>query len=362
MYDIDILIGLLVSDFRLTLSRWKIVLKTYTNLNAAIDDKFSKIEGESDWCTTLQKVVSWDVLYLDFKIKLELHNVKIISILSRHYPSSLAELSDKPVVLFYQGNITLIHERNLLTVVGSRNHTRYTEKVIESVLAPAVCSGVIVVSGLAAGIDALAHRVAVDNRRKTIGVIGSGLDDNSFYPTTNLPLKNQILESGGLILSEYPIGFAATKFSFPRRNRILAALSSVTWIVEAGKKSGSLITAQEAQKLGRKVVTTLVPLFEEQFAGNIDLFRSGSRAITQPEDLLEEVGVLFSTLRVATPSSLPTDKVQLLIYNTLDIAGKQVEQLAEELGILPQKLMSILSIMELEGYAENIGQNVWIKK
>ena len=360
MYNIDVLIGLLVSKFRLTQLRLEAILKIYINVEEAVEDNFIRMEGQVDWVMALKEVELWTVLYADFFEGLETNNVKVLSIFSAIYPVSLSQLSDKPIVIFYQGDVSLIHSDALLTVVGSRNHTRYTEKVIEHILVPAICTGVVVVSGLAVGIDALAHRAAVENKQKTIAVIGSGLDDTSFYPSVNLPLKKQILESGGLIISEYPIGFAATKFSFPRRNRILAALSTITWIVEAGKKSGSLITAQEAQKLGRKVITTLAPLFEDQFVGNIELFRSGSKLVSRPEDILEELGI-FSPLR-ETAATLPTDSTHLSIYSFLDTKGKQVELLSEQTGIQTQELMGTLSIMELEGYVENIGQNVWVKK
>lgn len=355
----DVLIGVLVSSFQLTSLRLTQILDTYPTLEQAFQDKFSKLKN-SVWSDTLKVVIDWQPIIEDFSITLAHHRVGIISKFSPFFPHTLFDLKDIPLALFYQGDIKLASQTQLLTVVGSRNYSRYSELALNDILVPVVQAGVVVVSGLAMGIDMISHKIAVDNGQKTIGVIGSGLDDASFFPTANLALKQQIIELGGLVISEYPIGFFATKFSFPRRNRILAALSPVTWIVEANKNSGSLITARDAQKLGRKIITTLAPLFEEQFTGNIDLFRNGSRLITESQDILDEYGVKTATKKAV--SKAPIDAQHLAIYQKMDIVGKSIELLAEEIGMSTQQLMGVLTMMEIEGYVENIGQNVWVRK
>jgi DNA processing protein len=356
----DIIIGLLVSEFGLTSSRYKQLSEIYSSMDIAIYNSFDRLKP-TEWSKKLQAITDWKTKISKFKLVLNTHNIDLISISSSSYPASLKDLKDPPVVLFYQGDITLLANLNLLTVVGSRNYTRYSQLVLDDILIPVVQSGLIVVSGLALGIDMLAHKIAVNNHQKTIGVIGSGLDDSHFYPATNLILKKQLIDGGGLVISEYPIGFEASKYNFPRRNRILAALSRATWVVEASANSGSLITANEVNNLGRKVLTTITSLFQEQFSGNIKLVRNGSKIITKSQDILEEYNITSISDQKIHIQSI-SDPTQDKIYKSLNIVGKPVDQIATEVNISTQQLMSILTIMEMEGFIENIGQNMWVKK
>lgn len=356
----DLILGLLVSKYSLTPSKYKQLTETYSSIDAAVYNNFDRLKS-SDWSKKLQSVSSWKTEISEFQLLLKTHNISLISCISPNYPNTLKDLKDQPVVLFYQGNIGLLSNPNLLTVVGSRNYTRYSQLILDEILTPAVQAGLVVVSGLALGIDMLSHKIAVNNHQKTIGVIGSGLDDAAFYPSTNLALKNQIVEQGGIVLSEYPIGFIASNYSFPRRNRILAALSPVTWVVEASVKSGSLITANEAKLLSRKLATSLVPLFEEQFSGNISLLQEGSKLITKSQDLLELYNISSKNL-IKSESQDPNDPTQYLVFQQLDIIGKSIDQISRLSQMPTTKLLSILSVMELEGYVENIGLNIWVKK
>jgi DNA processing protein len=360
MDEEDIILGLLAGEHGLTPLRFSQLNEIYESFSFAIFNNFDRLKP-TEWSKKLQSVTDWKTKLVDFRSKLKLHNISIISCKSRDYPDRLKDLKDPPVVLFFQGDVTLLQRSNFLTVVGSRNYTRYSELVLDEILTPVVQSGLIVVSGLAVGIDILAHKNALANNQKTIGVIGSGLDDNNFYPSSNLVLKNQILESGGLVLSEYPVGFEASRFSFPRRNRILAVLSPVTWVVEAGSNSGSLITAKEANLLNRKVVTTVASLFQDQFSGNINLLRNGSKPVTTSQDILEEYQIVVNNQEKISIKSI-ADPIQDSIYKNLDIVGKSIDQIAEQVDIPTQKLMGILTLMEIEGYILNIGQNIWVKK
>ncbi|MBC7471853.1 MAG: DNA-protecting protein DprA [candidate division SR1 bacterium] len=356
----DIILGLLASKYGLTPLRYKQLGETYTSLEIAVHNNFDRLKL-SEWSKKLQSISNWKTEISVFELSLKSYSISLISYISPAYPNTLKDLKDPPVVLFYQGDIKLLSNPNLLTVVGSRNYTRYSQLILDEILIPVVQSGLVVVSGLALGIDMLAHEIAVNNQQPTIGVIGSGLDDDSFYPSSNLVLKNQIVEKGGLILSEYPTGFAASKYSFPRRNRILAALSPVTWVVEASDKSGSLITANQAKLLDRKLVTNLISLFEKQFSGNVSLLQDGSILITRSQDLLKLYDIYSTDLR-KSQSQNPKDPSQNLIFQYLDIIGKPIDEISELTKIPTQKLLGILSIMELEGYIENIGLNIWVKK
>ncbi|MBU1180158.1 DNA-processing protein DprA, partial [Patescibacteria group bacterium] len=170
------------------------------------------------------------------------NNVKILTILDNEYPEKLKHLCDAPPILFYKGDLSCLNG-SCLAVIGSRKITEYGKRAGQQFV-KGLCNDFIIVSGLAYGVDGLAHKITVDNNGKTIAVLGSGLDNNSIYPKTNVNLAQEIVEKGGLLLSEIPPGIGPQVFHFPMRNRVIAGLSQGILIVEGGKKSGTLITAK----------------------------------------------------------------------------------------------------------------------
>jgi DNA processing protein len=361
MERIDIIIAFLVAKYRITNTKINLILEQYKDINLALEDNFAKLSSDIEWQKQLKHIQNPEQALNSQKIELDKNNIQIVSRFSSHFPSRLLKLSSSPLILFYQGDLALCDQENLITVVGSRNFTRYSELVLKKILEPVVQNGLVVVSGLAAGIDTISHEIAILNNQKTIAVIGSGLDDEVFFPKQNQLLKDKILQTGGLVMSEYPIGFEATRFSFPQRNRILAALSPVTWVVEAGSKSGSLITAGDATKIGNKVITTSASILEDGFAGNVKLIESGSKAITRGEDILELYGLSLIQINIKK-SNLPTDITQIKIFEALDNSGLSVEQIATKTNFPHNQIIQTLSIMELHGFAKNLGQNIWVKQ
>ena len=176
------------------------------------------------------------------------------------YPKILKEVADPPGVLYVKGTIKPEDEASL-AIVGSRKYSEYGRRVVEKIVFEISKSKLTIVSGLALGIDALAHEEALDNNLRTIAVLGCGLDQ--IYPVSNIRLADKILKSGGAIVSEFPVGMPALRYNFPIRNRIIAGLSLGTLVIEGAIESGSLITAQAAIEYNREVFAVPGSIFSE---------------------------------------------------------------------------------------------------
>jgi DNA processing protein len=205
------------------------------------------------------------------------------------YPPLLRELWDPPALLFFRG-VLPNPERPLAAVVGTRRPSGQALSQAYDIARDLARGGVSVVSGLALGIDALAHRGSVDGGGATAAVLGSGLDQ--VYPATNRPLARRILETGGVLLSEYPPGTEPFKGHFPARNRIIAGLARSVLIVEAPESSGALITAQFALDQGRDLMVASVGISSPQGAGTRKLAGDGARVINTAADIFNEWGMV----------------------------------------------------------------------
>lgn len=210
------------------------------------------------------------------------YEIKTLKIDDPKYPALLKEISNPPKVLYYIGKWP---EANLfpLAVVGSRQSDVYGELVIKELLSEDILNKTVIISGLAKGIDAAAHKVA----KHTIAVLGTGLDEDSFYPKENLDLYHQIITRDGLIVSEFPIGTKPKPQNFPKRNRIVAGLSRATLVIQAKTRSGALITARLAIEEGRDVFTVPGSIFNELSAGPHLLIAQGATPLTNSSELNE---------------------------------------------------------------------------
>lgn len=251
--------------------------------------RFPKL-GELEELLSLKKVSFDD--YIEYFLKDELTDEiernkkysKIKTILDDDYPALLKEISDGPAVFFYLGDYSLIQNPSL-AVVGARNNTIYSKKVIDKLL-PAICTAEIVtVSGLAHGVDHIVHETTLELQGKTIGIIGTGL--NIAYPKKNTLLQEQVAHDG-LLISEYCLDQKPLAFHFPHRNRIIAGISNATLVVEAKKKSGSLITANLALQYNRDVYAVPGNIDSPLSDGCNELIQAGAKAIVDASDILEE--------------------------------------------------------------------------
>ena len=237
------------------------------------DLKYSLPEETNKWIESMD----WD---LEIK-KLKEQKVKVITILDGAYPQRLKEIYLPPIVLFYRGNLSLLNQR-AVAIVGSRDHSKYAKDCIHELIPSLVKDDIVVISGLARGVDTLAHEESLKANGNTIAVIGSGLD--VVYPPENSKLYDVIAKKG-LILSEYPLQSRPLKFHFPYRNRIIAGLSHGVCVIEAKEKSGSLITANLALSENREVFAVPGSIFSIHSKGTNSLIEAGACLVSSGETI-----------------------------------------------------------------------------
>ena len=206
-----------------------------------------------------------------------------ITIEDEAYPETLRQVPTPPLVLFYKGNLALL-EREKLAIVGARAATDYGYQVLQKIMPELTKRGFVIVSGLAKGIDSFAHQFSISNQGKTIGVVGTGLD--ICYPKSSGNLQIEMSQHH-LVLSEYPNGTQPAKFHFPMRNRIIAGLSGGVLVVEAKKRSGSLITAQQALDYGKEVFAVPGSILDERSSGCHQLIQDGAICVEKTQDIFD---------------------------------------------------------------------------
>ena len=262
------------------------------------------------------------------------------------FPKALANIPDRPLLLFALGNVALL-EPPAVALVGSRDHSAYGADVCRVVAEAAARAGLVVVSGLARGLDRVAHEAALDAGGGTIGVLGNGL--GVVYPAANRSLYERVGRDG-LLLTEFPPGERPHAGSFPRRNRIISGLADVTVVVEAGARSGTLITVAAALEQGRDVMAVPGPITSATSVGTNRLIRDGATPLLEAADLLAHYdGLTAPACSPAEPQppALSPDSERVFVH----LAGDPVhlDVLAERLSEPTGRLLAILSGLELQG-------------
>lgn len=273
---------------------------------------------------------------------------------AKDFPPLLKEIPDRPHSLYIRGKLP--EDTKYLCVVGSRACSAYGRRMTQKLIAGLGQYKVCIVSGMALGIDAEAHRAALDAGLPTIAVLPSGLDDSVIYPTINRPLAKQILAKGGALLSENDPDFIAMIHSFPQRNRIAAGMSTATLIVEAGEKSGTLITARLAMDYNREVLAIPHELGRDSGAGVNALIRQGATLVRSSEDILEALGLKM--LEDPKQAQIPTDlnDIEVTILQTLTSAMIR-DELIDEAGLSAQEANIALSSLLIRGLiVERLGK------
>ncbi len=219
--------------------------------------------------------------------------VQKITLNSKNYPELLKQIYDPPKQLYILGDLTdqLSLINNPLAVVGTRKASTYGKKTTNYFVRTLAKAGLTIISGLALGIDSIAHQSTLEVKGRTVAVLGSGL--NVIYPPTNKNLAQEIIKSNGVIISEYPPNTRPSKQNFPTRNRIIAGLSLGVLVIEAPEKSGALITARAAIEQGREVFVVPGSIYNENSAGCHFLIKAGAKPVTKPEDILETLSSLY---------------------------------------------------------------------
>ena len=264
------------------------------------------------------------------------------------YPELLKQTVNHPALLYASGNIELLSSPQI-AIVGSRNCSPGGAKNAFNFAAHLCASGLSITSGMASGIDAQAHLGALAKTGQTIAVMGTGLD--RIYPATNKQLAYDIHEQG-LLLSEFPLGTGPRKENFPRRNRIISGLSLATLVVEATRRSGSLITAQQAIEQGREVFAIPGSIHNPQARGCHKLIRDGARLVEKASDIIDEIGSLLGFIAEQGHESDKSDTINLdpesqKLLNAIGFDPVTSDELVERSGLTIDKLSSMLVVLEL---------------
>ena len=260
------------------------------------------------------------------------------------YPAALEDLPDPPRRLWARGDLAIL-ERPTEAIVGTRRATAYAERVTRQLATTLARAGACVISGLARGVDAAAHHGALEVGGATIAVLGTGLD--VCFPKGHASLQRDIA-ARGLLLTELPPTDAAHGGSFPRRNRIIAALARATIVVEAGVKSGALITATRALEMNRTVAAVPGPIDVPQAQGSNELVRDGATVVTSMADALALLG-LTAPIRL---HEIPEGTSERTVWQALEVGGLDLESLAARASLPAHETLAAVSALELRGLVE----------
>lgn len=278
------------------------------------------------------------------------------SLTQANYPEALLEIPEIPPLLYIEGELPG-PEYHLLTIVGSRKFSQYGREVCEKLIAGLRGYPVAIVSGLALGIDTIAHQAALKARLPTIAFPGSGLDRKVLHPHSNRRLADEIVAAGGALISEFPPTMPAGLHTFPKRNRLMAGLGRATLVIEAGEKSGTLITARLALDYNREVLAVPGSIFSPSTTGTNELIRRGATVVTKPEHILD----VFDLVQVGVVSQ-PTlfDNVsdkEKVILELLTIEPLPRDEVIARSGLTTGDANATLAMMEIKGLIiESLGE------
>jgi DNA processing protein len=285
--------------------------------------------------------------------KVERVGAWLVTLTDAHYPSNLRKLPDAPAVLYVRGSLQAEDER-ALSIVGTRKSSTYGRDAAHYFAKQLAGYGVTIISGLAHGIDSVAHRGALDGKGRTIAVLGCGID--RIYPTNNQKLAQDIIQNGALI-SEFPIGTPPEARNFPRRNRVISGMSLGVLIVEAPEKSGAMITAGVAAEQGREVFAIPGNIFSPSSGGTNRLIQDGAKLVIDIADILDEFNIVHNNIqtRAVTEKIAPASGNEAHLMEFLSADPIHVDDLVRMTGLPVATVSSTLTILELKGLARAIG-------
>jgi DNA processing protein len=276
------------------------------------------------------------------------------------YPRLLAEIPGRPSVLYMRGEMTAADD-GPVAIVGTRRASPYGRAAAERLASELAQAGVTVVSGLARGIDAAAHRAALEAGGRTIAVLGSGPD--VIYPAEHGRLVEQILDrDAGAIITELPPGAKPDAQNFPARNRIVSGMSLGVAVIEAPLRSGALITAPFAADQGRDVFVVPGPIFAQSSEGSNALLRDGARIVRDGNDILEDLDLGARTASAAMQAALPLDGDERRLYEAVRDEARHIDELADEAGVAAGAAGALLLTLELKGLVRNHGAQFYVRR
>ncbi len=285
--------------------------------------------------------------------------IKILSFFDEDYPQKLKEIYDPPLILFFKGEMPSDYSRTI-GVVGTRKVTSYGRIVTEKFTKDLSLAGFIIVSGLASGVDSIAHQTAVNSNGKTVAVLGGGI--NQIFPPQNIKLAEKISNGFGAVISEFPPDHPSLPGNFPARNRIISGLSLGVLVTEAAEDSGSLITARLALEQGREVFAIPGPVTSFLSKGPADLIKEGAKLVFETKDIVDESGTegkLSPKLLVEVQENLSEE--ERVVLKSLDSESKHIDELCRQLQKPSSEISANLIKMEIKGLVKNLGGGVYSK-
>ncbi len=339
----------------LNFEQYQCVKKHFTNLEVAwkkIDISFLQRLGfrqdKAERVFEIRKGINFHQLLQ----QTENAKVRVFCIDDSAFPSCLRSIPAPPVFIFVRGELPLLHKS--LGVVGTREITDYGKLVTEKMVADLVRNGFVINSGLALGVDALAHETTLRNNGKTVAVLGSGVD--CIYPSSNFYLADRILKQGGAIISEYPLGTPASKHHFPARNRIISGLSRGVLIIEGGVKSGALITARYALEQGREVFAVPNNITKVGLSGTNHLIRRSEAQLVESADHILEA---FQMEPKQAQQTVSFSSIESELLETILNGGKTIDELTVETSYNVARLSEVFIGLQLKGVVREINRK-WV--
>jgi DNA processing protein len=298
---------------------------------------FSALRGEIDLDRLYQSITESDVT--------------VLTLLDQAYPALLREIDQAPPVIYIKGVLTQADDF-AVAMVGTRRVTAYGQQVARDTSTYLAGHGLTIVSGMARGVDALAHQHALQAGGRTIAVLGCGVD--VVYPPEHRKLAEAIAENGAII-SDYPMGTQPEGINFPPRNRIISGLSLATIVVEAGERSGALITADFAVEQGRDVFAVPGNVFSPASRGTNRLIQKGAYAMVSPQDVLDVLDLAQVEDYKDARKALPADTTEAKILQVMDYEPIHVDEICHEVNLPVEKVSAALTMMELKGMVQHVG-------
>lgn len=285
--------------------------------------------------------------------KLEREKISVLKPVDRNYPSLLKQIPDYPAILYIKGNPAILSNRRSLAVVGTRKLSPYGQRHTHKICRELAAGGFSVISGLALGIDSVAHRATLEAGGLTAAVLATGADTAALSPRQNLTLYHDIIKNKGAIVSEFPLGTQGLKHHFPQRNRLIAGLCQATLVVEANIPSGALITAYLALDYNREVLALPGPIDAVASRGPNELIKKGAKPVLNVADIWEVYNLNFQVPAADAPR--PENKEEKAIIRALENGQKHINEIINLTKLDTSVINSTISGMEIKKMVKNVG-------
>ncbi len=310
---------------------------------------------------TLTAFLRWRTEVVPDQIEEELQRegIKPITQTDESFPPLLRHIADPPLVLFVRGNLAPL--KHPIAIVGPRNASAYGKQVTQMLSADLARAGMAIVSGLALGIDGVAHESAIRAGGKTIAVLGSGIARSTVYPRAHVRLADSIIEHGGAVISEYPPTKEAAPYMFPERNRLVAGMTLGTVVIEAGIKSGSLITAALALEYSRDVFAVPQNITSPSASGVNNLLKLGAWLVTDATDVATALGIPMLTKKAAESTHADLSEGEARILQALSLEPMHVDEIGVKTELGAMAMSATLTLLEIRGLVRNLGNMNYIR-